>query len=113
MARQEGKPVGVVFPDAGGMGTLVIPNAAVLVRDGPNPEAGRMFIDYLLKGETEQALAEGVAAQMPVRPGVSVPEGVRTLAEITPMKVDYVLLAGRLEELSAGFLKEWVDANLK
>lgn len=113
VAIQEGKPVGVAFVDAGGIGTLVIPNAAVLISGGPNPEAGKKFIDYLLQPETEQALAESVAAQMPVRPGVRTPQGVGTLAEITPMKVDYALLAGRLEELSSGFLKQWVDANLK
>src|SRR5262249_15036535 len=47
-ARKDGKPVGVVYPDEDGMGTLVIPNCAVLIANGPNPEAGKRFIDYLL-----------------------------------------------------------------
>ncbi len=113
VALQEGKPVGVVFPDAGGMGTLVIPNAVMLIRGAPHPEAGKKFIDYLLRPETELALAESIAAQIPLRPGVKPPEGGYSLDEITPMKVDYVLLAKELEKLSRGFLKEWVDANLK
>lgn len=113
VAVTEGKPVGVVFPDAGGMGTLVIPNAAVLIANGPNPEQGRAFIEYLLTPETEQALAASEAAQMPVRPGVPVPPGGWKLENITPMQVDYETLAALLHELSGGFLKEWVDANLK
>ena len=110
VALQEGKPVEVVYPDADGMGTLIIPNAVVLIHGGPNPEEGRVFIDYLLLPETEQALAEGEAAQMPVRPGVKVPGEVRALDEIAQMKTDYLQLAHKLEDLSGGFLKEWVDS---
>ena len=111
VARLEGKPVGIVFPDARGMGTLVIPNAAVLIAGAPHPEAARRFIDFLLAPETEQALAESEAAQMPVRPGLPSPEGLPALADLKAMEVDYGSLAALLEELSPGFLKEWVDRN--
>ncbi len=111
VALQEGKPVGVVYPDPETMGTLIIPNAVVLIAAGPNPAAARLFIDYLLQPETEQALAESEAAQMPVRPGVEVPDHVRPLESIASMQVDYGELAERLEQLSRAFLKDWVDAN--
>jgi iron(III) transport system substrate-binding protein len=111
VARLEGKPVEMVYPDADGMGTLVIPNCAVLIAGGPHPEAGRRFIDYLLRPETEQALAESEAAQMPLRPGVPVPKGVTSIEHLKPMTVDYTILAGRLETLSKGYLKEWIDQH--
>ena len=111
VARLEGKPVGVVFPDASGMGTLIIPNCSVLVAGGPNPQAGRRFIDYLLRPETEKALSESEAAQIPLRPGVPVPEGVTRLDQIKSMTVNYDALAPLLEKLSKGYLKEWVDRN--
>jgi iron(III) transport system substrate-binding protein len=111
VARQEGKPVEVVYPDADGMGTVIVPNCAVLVAGGPNPAGGRRFIDYLLTPAVEQMLAECEAAQMPVRQGVPVPAHVVTLDRVRPMEVDYSLLGTRLEELTKGFLKEWVDAN--
>jgi iron(III) transport system substrate-binding protein len=111
VARLEGKPVGVVFPDADGMGTLIVPNCAVLIADGPNPQAGRRFIDYLLSPETEKALAESEAAQIPLRPGVPVSEGGTRLDEIKPMSVTYDALAALLETLSRGYLKDWVDRN--
>lgn len=111
VARLEGKPVGIVFPDAGGIGTLVVPNAAVLIAGAPHPEAGRRFIDFLLAPATEQALAASEAAQIPARPGLPPPPGMPALSGIEPMAVDYGRLAPLLEELSRGFLKEWVDRN--
>ena len=111
VARLEGKPVGIVYPDAEGMGTLIIPNCAVLIQDGPNPEVGRQFIDYLLQPETETILAESEAAQMPLRQGVSTPENVTPLETLKAMSVEYGKLAGLLDELSKGYLKEWVDGQ--
>jgi iron(III) transport system substrate-binding protein len=112
-ARKDGKPVGVVYPDAEGMGTLLVPNAAVLIANGPNPESGKAFIDYLLRPETEKALAEGDAAQIPLRPGVSVPAHVVPLEKLKPMQVNYAELGSVLDDLSKGFLKEWVDRSIR
>ena len=111
VARLEGKPIGIVFPDADGMGTVVIPNCAVLIANGPNPNAGRQFIDYLLSPETERALAESEAAQMPLRLSVEVPSHVVPISRLKAMQVDYAKLGNLLEELSRGFLKDWVDRN--
>jgi iron(III) transport system substrate-binding protein len=109
VARLEGKPVGMVYPDANGMGTLIIPNCAVLIARGPHPGAGRRFIDYLLRPETEQALAESEAAQIPLRPGVPVPDAVPSIERLQPMTVNYTTLASLLETSSSGYVKEWVD----
>jgi ABC-type Fe3+ transport system substrate-binding protein len=83
----------------------------VLVAAGPNPNGGRQFIDFLLQPEIEQALAESEAAQMPLRSFVDVPEHVKRLDEIKPMNVNYETLADELENLSAGFLADWVAAH--
>ena len=114
VAMEDGKPVDFVYPDASGMGTLVIPNAVVLIAGGPNAPAGKRLIDYLLRPETEAALARGEAAQMPLRAGAELPQGFRfkPVAQLNAMAVDYEKLAGKLDELSHGFLKEWVDRNL-
>jgi iron(III) transport system substrate-binding protein len=109
VARKEGKPIQIVFPDADGMGTLIVPNCAVLIAGAPHPDAARRFIDYLLRPETEQRLAESEAAQMPVRPGVPVPADVVPLERLKPMPVDYSSVGTGLEELSRGYLKDWVD----
>jgi iron(III) transport system substrate-binding protein len=110
-ARKDGKPVGVVYPDRDGIGTLIVPNCAVLIANGPNGDAGKKFIDYLLKPETEKTLAESDAAQIPLRKEITVPTHVVPLNKIKQMEVDYVKLGDRLEELSKGYLKDWVDRN--
>jgi len=109
VALGEGKPVGVIYPGASGEGTLVMPNAAVLIANGPNSENGKRFIDYLLTAEVEQALAESEAAQMPLRPGVPVPENVRRVSDITAMQVDYAETGALLDRLLKGYLKDWSD----
>jgi len=109
VALGEGKPVGVVYPGAGGEGTLVMPNAAVLIANGPNSDNGKRFIDYLLTAEVEQALAESEASQMPLRPGVPVPDNVRRVSDITAMKLDYAETGALLDRLSKGYLKDWSD----
>jgi iron(III) transport system substrate-binding protein len=107
VSMKEGKPVAMIYPDQDGMGTLIVPNAAVLIANGPNPENGRKFIQYLLSAAVEQSLAESEAAQMPLRPRVPVPSGVKRVEEIKALAVDYEKLGARLEELSAGFLRTW------
>lgn len=111
VAMKEGKPVTMVYPDQDGAGTLVVPNAAVLIAHGPNPENGRKFIEYLLTAGVEQALAESDAAQMPLRPGVPVPAGVKRVEEIRTMVVDYEKLGAHLESLATGFLREWAGSQ--
>lgn len=109
-AIKDGKPVGIIYPDKDGMGTLVIPNAVSLIKKAPNPKSAQRFIDYLLTAETEKALALS-AAQMPVRANISTPFGVKKLEQIVPMKVDYSKVAERLDKLSHGFLKTWAQQN--
>ncbi len=85
----DGFPVGWVLPDQepGGLGTLVLPNTVALVRGGPNPDAGRRLIDYLLGPEVELALASSRSIQIPLNPAVEVPENVPELAKIRTMDV--------------------------
>jgi iron(III) transport system substrate-binding protein len=113
VAMQEGKQVDFIYADADGEGTLVMPNAVVLISGGPNPESARRFIDYLVRRETEEALARGEAAQMPLRAEAALPDGFRfkRVSEIHAMRVDYAKLAEVQKSLLRGFLKRWVDKN--
>lgn len=113
VARLDGKPVDVVYPDGegDGMGALLIPSCAVLIAHAPHAEAGRRFIDFLLAPETEQALAAGEGAQIPLRPGVPVPAGLPAISGVKTMDVDYARLAPLLEELAHGYLKDWVERS--
>jgi len=109
-ALRDKKPVGVIFPDKKGFGTLIVPNATVLIANAPHPESAKLFIDYLLSPQTEEALAKGEAAQMPLREHIKGPKHFPKLKELHPLKVDYSKLAATLETISKGFLKEWAGS---
>jgi iron(III) transport system substrate-binding protein len=100
VAIAKGKPVKMTYPDRKGMGTLLIPNTVALVKKGPNPQAGKKLIDYLLSEEAESALAFGEAAQMPLRKGVKKPSYLPDISEIRAMEVDYSKVAENIEKAS-------------
>jgi len=77
-AMRRGAPVAVVYPDqeAGGLGTLIIPNTVALIAGGPHPEAGQKFIDYMLSpGVSEKLTAAGWFAMPPSPAAAPAPAG--------------------------------------
>jgi iron(III) transport system substrate-binding protein len=105
-ALKAGAPVEVVYPDQDGIGTLVLPTSAVLLRGGPNPVAGRRLIDFLVSAEVERRMAES-AAHIPLRQGVPIPSGVRRLDQIRAMHVDYSHVAAEMQRVQP-WLRKWV-----
>lgn len=108
--ERQGRPVTIVYPDQGpgGLGTLILPNAVLLVRGGPNPENGKQLIDYLLSKETERKLAASDAAQIPLHAGIEVPQAVRPIDSTRAMPVDYAEVARMLPQIQPS-LKNWVE----
>src|SRR5437762_1235658 len=106
--KKQGKPVEMIYPDqdSNGIGVLILPNAVALIKGGPHPENGKKLIDYLLSKETERKLAFADCAQIPLHSGVDTPPEVRRIEEIRAMRVQYVDLARKMEEIQP-FLKEW------
>lgn len=102
-----GRPLGILFPDQQGMGALLIPNTAGLIRGGPRPAEGRRFLDHLLSEETELLLAGLPSRQLPLHPGLAAraPAAVRPLAKVRTMRVDYARLYSDHREIDA-FLRE-------
>lgn len=99
--RDQGLPVGLVFPDQEGMGTLLIPNTAALIRGAPHPAAARRFLDNLLSVDTELTLARLPSRQIPLHRSARgrMPAEVARLAALKPMAVDYEALARRTAEV--------------
>jgi iron(III) transport system substrate-binding protein len=108
-AIRDGKPVRQIYPDQeeGGLGCLVLPNAAVLIKGGPNPENGRKFIDYVISSQTERKLAFADCAQIPLHEGVETPDDVIKIEELKSMQVDFETVAKKLQEIQP-HLKAWV-----
>ena len=107
--EKQGRQVEGVYPDQGeqDVGCFIVPNAVLLVKDGPHPEAGRKLIDYLLSPQTEKKLAYSDAAQIPLHPGVDTPRAVRRLETLKVMHGDYATVAAKMEAIQP-LLKDWV-----
>ncbi len=105
-ALKDGAPVEVVYPDQDGVGTLVMPTVAVVLRGAPHPEGARRLVDYLLTPVVEKAMADQ-AAHMPLRPGVPTPPSVRPVSEVKAMRVDLAEVAAAMERIQP-WLRKWV-----
>lgn len=105
---RQGKPVEMVCPDQGEgrLGCLILPNATVLIRNSPHPDAGRKLIDYLLSKETERKLAFADCAQIPLHSGIKTPPDVPQIDRLTTMSVDYGAVARKLQAIQP-WLKQW------
>ena len=88
-AVEDGLPAQWLLPDQDGLGTLLIPNTVALVRGGPNPEAGKRLMEYLLMPPVEDRLAKVRSLQIPLNPGISVPDRVPSIAAIKTMEVSF------------------------
>jgi len=101
-------PVKMVYPDQGDddIGAFIVPNAAVLIKGAPHPEAARKLIDYLLSRETERKLAFADCAQLPLHPGVEMPPELKPISQIKVMPVDYAAVAKKMVEIQP-YLKSW------
>jgi iron(III) transport system substrate-binding protein len=106
--KKQGKAVEIIYPDQdpNGIGVLILPNATVLIKGGPNTENGKQLIDYLLSPATERKLAFADCAQIPLHPGVDTPPEVRRIEDLKPMQVNYAGLSQKMEEIQP-FLKQW------
>ncbi len=109
--ESRGKKMTMVFPGEQGLG-LLAPDAPVLIKNGPHPENGKKFIDFILRPETEIELAK-VPSQIPLRPDLPPSQEFPypPFEIMRGMKVDYNALADQHDGLVQGYLKEWTDRN--
>ena len=108
-----GKPVTIVFPDAGGhsdharLGVLYIPNTVAIVKGSPNAAGAKQLVDYLLRAKTEAKLATGGGFQIPLNPYVTakMPTALLPPSKVKPMAVDWERAADLWDEAQA-FLRD-------
>ena len=108
VALREKKPVALIIPDQDGpdaLGTMLMPNAALLIRGAPHDDEARRFIDFLTSAEAEQILAASDAAQYPLHPGVKGPALLPPLESLRLMDVDYASVARKLPAMDAAVKK--------
>jgi len=102
LALKRNAPVAAVYPDQGEgqLGTMVLPNTVCLLKDSSHPEQAKKLIDYILSKEVEEALANGLSRQIPVRAeGVKAPEGMKIPGrDFRAMKIDWEKVAAEFDD---------------
>jgi iron(III) transport system substrate-binding protein len=96
-ALGRGDPIKIVFPDSGGIGTLLIPNTVALIKNCLHKDAGKKLIDFLLSAEAENLLVSLKSAQIPLRPDSKRAEGFPAIQSIRIMQADYGKIASHFE----------------
>ena len=84
VAIENGKPVGMVLPDADGLGVPVMPNMVSLIANAPHADEARKLIDYVLSADVERALAASEAVQIPLHAGVPGPRNIPPISASSP-----------------------------
>lgn len=96
-AKAEGSPVDLIYPASG---TVVIPSPIAITADASNPDAARVFVDFLLSQEGQQTVVE-VGSFYPARTDIEPPEGAPPLEEITRISPDWAELVEEADEIDA------------
>jgi len=109
VALETGAPVAAVYPDQDSVGTLLIPNSIAILARAPHAENARRFVDWVLRPEIEAELAASRSAQIPVRPDVPRPEGVKGPGQVKVMQVDYARVGAEIGRRAAEFQESFVD----
>ncbi len=105
---REGKKVHLIYPDQkeDEIGTFIVPNATVLIKNSPHPQEAKILIDYLLSKQTEKALALANCAQIPLHKGLKAPKELKSIENIKVMPVNYADVASKMIMIQ-NYLKEW------
>jgi iron(III) transport system substrate-binding protein len=90
-------PISLVYPDQGPgeMGTPIFSITAALIKGAKNAEAGRSFLEFLLKPEGNRHLVEG-EFEIPLLPGLHLPgadKGIKGLGQLKRPALSQVQIA--------------------
>jgi iron(III) transport system substrate-binding protein len=104
---ERGGPVAIIYPDLGEnqLGTLFIPNTLAIIKGSPHPELARRLVDFLLAPATEEQLAQGPSAQIPLNPKVAAEPKVQTPQTVKAMSADFPA-AAKAWDAAAMFIQD-------
>jgi iron(III) transport system substrate-binding protein len=99
-------PVAIIYPDQADdqLGTLFIPNTLAIIKGGPHPEQAKQLVDFLLAPATEEQLAKGASAQIPLNPKVTTEPKVKTPKSVKAMQADFPA-AARAWDVAAEYIQ--------
>lgn len=84
-AKAKGSPIDYIWPEEG---AIFIPSPVAIMKDSKNPEAAKVFMNYVLSKEGQETLVE-LGSFIPVRPDVDPPAGAPALDKINRLPTDW------------------------
>ncbi|MEZ5824321.1 MAG: extracellular solute-binding protein [Geminicoccaceae bacterium] len=94
-----GGPVAIVYPEDG---TSALADGMALVKDGPNPDGGKAFIDWAASAETQALIVDEIGRRS-IRTDVKASGDLPPLSDIALMNYDIVWAA----ENRGDFVEQW------
>jgi len=84
-------PVTIIYPDRepDQLGTLFIPNTLAILKNCPHPEHTQKLVDFLLSPASEEKLARGASAQIPLNSQVKTATRIETPQTVKALPIDF------------------------
>jgi iron(III) transport system substrate-binding protein len=93
-AKAKGSPIDYLWPAEG---AVFIPSPVAVLKSSQNPEAAKVFLDYVLPQEGQQTMVE-LGDFIPVRADVDPPADTPGLGEINKLPTDWGAVAEKRED---------------
>jgi iron(III) transport system substrate-binding protein len=100
--KEEGQPVEIVYPEEG---TPLATGPSAVFKAAPNPNAARLFQNWMHSREAQQLLVDWARQYSPHQQTVEKPGGLRKLSEIKLMKEDPEGVEKMAEEIKAHYAR--------
>jgi iron(III) transport system substrate-binding protein len=91
----------VVYPDLSGRGTVILPTAAAITRGGSSSEAAHRLLAWMGGADAETLLVARAPGLLPLRGGVAVPVGARSVEGMRSPALDWDDLAAEKRRWAA------------
>ncbi len=98
-AKADGAPIDYVWPEEG---AAFIPSPVAIFKSSDNPDAAKLFVDYVISVGGQKTLVEK-GNFIPVRADVDPPPGTPSLDEIARLPVDWAWIADNQEQIKEDF----------
>ncbi|WP_236683037.1 MULTISPECIES: extracellular solute-binding protein [unclassified Streptococcus] len=105
----DGANTEVAYPEEG---SVFLSASAAIIKDAPNEENAKKFIDFIISKEAQDALGSETTNR-PVRKDAKVSENMKSLDEIKTLVEDYDYVIEHKEELVKHYNEIFVDLQSK
>lgn len=102
LAEDTDNNVGVIYPDQGeeGIGAFVNAAGVGLIKNGPNEQAAKAFVDFLLKPEQLKVFSYN-SKEVPLNPEIELVPEARPIGDYRVMQVSLQTIGGAWEDVKA------------